>query len=227
MGRLILVEGMDLAGKSTGVTLLQRNLERAGWQVRRRRNSLCADNPLAQAAEHGCYEADRTPLEGACAFLAAHLWDARHFEAPGPGVLHLQDSCWLRTLAWEEAEGSRSLARKLRDASRTFPVFERAVFLTADLGTRLRRHARRAHNNAQDGLGFAQPARFLAVERRLRKVTMELVPTVEIDTSHLEPEEVLERCLQVFLAPHLRRPAENRAERPWPRALSREMKLPL
>jgi hypothetical protein len=193
---MILVEGMDLAGKSTVVTGLRQELERSG-AVRLCRNALCPDNPLALAAELGCDE-DHSPLEGACAFIAAHLWDARHF-VPFEGV-HLQDSCWLRTLAWEETEGSPELARLLRSAVASFPAFDLAVFLTADLSTRRRRHATRAHNNQQDAFSFSQPERFLRLERRLREVTRELVPTVEVDTSDMTPAEVLDRCLQI-LAP--------------------------
>ena len=50
-GRVILIEGLDLAGKSTLVRNLQAELTRRGIPVRVSRNALCPDNPIAPVAD--------------------------------------------------------------------------------------------------------------------------------------------------------------------------------
>jgi thymidylate kinase len=50
-GRIVLIEGLDLAGKSTLVRNLQAELTRRGIPVRVSRNALCPDNPIAALAD--------------------------------------------------------------------------------------------------------------------------------------------------------------------------------
>src|SRR5439155_18295365 len=99
-GRVVLIEGLDLAGKSTLVRNLQAELTRRGIPVRVIRNALCPDNPIAALADQVRRDPEAGPIETGALFLAAHLWDARHFTPPPDRTVHIQDSCWLRTLAY-------------------------------------------------------------------------------------------------------------------------------
>jgi thymidylate kinase len=99
-GRVVLVEGLDLAGKSTLVRNLQAELTRRVIPVRVSRNALCPDNPVAALADQVRRDPHAGLIETGALFLAAHLWDDRHFTPPPDGMVHLQDSCWLRTLAY-------------------------------------------------------------------------------------------------------------------------------
>src|SRR5437763_13959490 len=99
-GRVVLIEGLDLAGKSTLVRNLQAELTRQGIPVRVSRNALCPDNPIAALADQVRRDPGAGLVETGALFLAAHLWDARPFNLPPDGAVHIQDSCWLRTLAY-------------------------------------------------------------------------------------------------------------------------------
>lgn len=142
-GRVILIEGMDLAGKSTLVRNLRVELERRGIPVRVSRNALCPDNPIARVADELRRDPAAGLLETSALFLASHLWDARHFAPPPPGTIHLQDSCWLRTLAYHTVRGTPGIPQLLRRAMPTFPRFDAAVFVTAALIERQRRLLKR------------------------------------------------------------------------------------
>src|SRR5439155_22259143 len=78
-GRVILIEGLDLAGKTTLVRNLQAELTRRGIPVRVSRNALCPDNPIAALADQVRRDPHAGLVETGALFLAAHLWDARHF----------------------------------------------------------------------------------------------------------------------------------------------------
>src|SRR5689334_11657670 len=105
-GRVVLIEGLDLAGKSTLVRNLQAKLKHRGISVRVSRNTLCPENPIAALADQLRLDPQAGLLETGALFLAAHLWDSRHFTPPLDGVVHIQDSCWLRTLAFHRARGT-------------------------------------------------------------------------------------------------------------------------
>ena len=82
-----------------------------------------------------------TDRQGEALFLAAHLWDARHFTTPPDGMVHVQDSCWLRTLAYHTWKDTPAIPEQLARAARYFPRFDAAVFLTAGVEERRRRLA--------------------------------------------------------------------------------------
>jgi len=117
VGRLILIEGLDLAGKSTAVQGLR---ERLPGPIRYSRNSLCPDNPIATVADQLRSDPDHTALEGSCLYVAAHEWDLRHFTPPEEGT-HLQDSCWLRGLAYDRALGALEMTARWRQSFERWP----------------------------------------------------------------------------------------------------------
>src|SRR5438270_13332793 len=127
-GKVVLIEGLDLAGKSTLARNLERELTRRGVRVRVSRNALCPDNPIAALADQLRRDPSAGLVETGALFLAAHLWDARHFRPPPEGTIHLQDSCWLRTLAYHTMQGTPGIPELLRQAVPTFPRFDAALF---------------------------------------------------------------------------------------------------
>jgi thymidylate kinase len=78
-GRVVLIEGLDLAGKTTLARRLAQTLARSGVAVRSSRNALCPDNPVAMAADRLRRDPEAGWQETGSLFLSAHLWDARHF----------------------------------------------------------------------------------------------------------------------------------------------------
>ena len=194
-GRVILIEGLDLAGKSTLVRNLQSELTRRGLPVHVSRNALCQDNPIAPVADALRRDPNAGLLETGALFLASHLWDARNFQPPPDGMIHIQDSCWLRTLAYHTIHGTPGIPEHLCSASQGFPTFELALFLTADIALRQRRllmreHDRPGSNDVGDHAVNHRPALFLSMEEQLRHELSDMIRPVLIDTSNLNPVEV-------------------------------------
>lgn len=194
---MILVEGLDLAGKSTLIEGLTGHFGR----VRVLNGQFCVNNPAGRVArELVRWDENFGGVEAGALFLSSMLWDARNFVPPPPGEVHLQDSCWLRTLAFEQLYGSVPLARMMEEQGKRFPRFEKAFFLTASLEERERRFHSRSKNDLHDLMAFRRPEKFLAIERRLRELVIEWEAGVVIETDGLSPAQVLRRVLSKFMA---------------------------
>lgn len=193
MGGMILIEGLDLAGKSTLVRGLAALLEDMKIPFRVSHNSLCPENPVARFADWMRRDQGRGSLEGSCLFLAAHLWDVRNFQPSRD--LHIQDSCWLRAHAYDVE--NRSLWAHAPSVK-----FDRALFLTASLPVRQERlHQRKLEGgaaDAQDHWVHSDPDRFCEMEARLLTVVSQHAPTEVLDTTELNAREVLQQSLRLL-----------------------------
>jgi thymidylate kinase len=202
-GRVVLIEGLDLAGKSTLVENLRRELTRRGIPVRVSRNALCRDNPIAALADQVRRDPHAGLVETGALFLAAHLWDARHFTAPPDSTVHLQDSCWLRTLAYHTFRETPAIPEQLARAARYFPRFDLAVLLTAGVAERKRRLVQRQHeqpgaNDEGDHAVVRDPRRFLAIECELIRLASAIARARVLDTTDLAPQELLRAMLSIL-----------------------------
>ena len=200
MGRMILVEGLDLAGKSTLIAGLERHYREEGLEVRLANGQFCPNNPSAQVArELVRWDEGFAGLEAGVLFLSSMLWDSRHYLPPNPWQLHLQDSCWLRTLAFEQLYGSQHLAGLMEEQGRQFPRFTGgAIFLTASIQERQRRLRSRAHNDLHDMMAFRKPDKFLAIEARLAQLVVEWESGVVMETDGLSEAAVLAQALEIL-----------------------------
>jgi thymidylate kinase len=186
MGRLILIEGLDLAGKSTLIEGLASHYRRKGWRVTVSHGDLCPENPVGKVTrEMMRWDPGFTPEEGGPLFLASHLWDLRNFQPPdGPTSLHIQDSCALRSLAFERVIGRPEYAEHLERVVDRLPVFDAAYVLTASLAVRRRRYQQRIQNDLHDAFMLRDPVRFSQVDSELlhlavQKCRARLMPTDE------------------------------------------------
>ncbi|HET6880577.1 MAG TPA: hypothetical protein VFI31_10505 [Pirellulales bacterium] len=202
-GRVVLIEGMDLAGKSTLVRNLQVELERRGVPVRVSRNALCPENPIAPIADDLRRDPAAGLLETGALFLASHLWDARHFVPPPSGTIHLQDSCWLRTLAYHTVRGTPGIPELLRRAMPTFPRFDAAVFLTASIAERRcrlrqRERERPGSNDRGDHAVSDDSHSFTRLNHALGRLAKRMVGAVRVDTTGRRLNNVLAEVWAVF-----------------------------
>ncbi len=196
MRRMILIEGLDLAGKSTLTASLEQYYRELGVPTRLCNGQFCADNPTAAVArELVRWDEGFSGVEAGSIFLSSMLWDQRHYE-PFDGV-HIQDSSWLRTLAFEQLYGSPLLAKMMEEQGRKFPRFGGAVMLTASIPERKRRLAQRGQNDLHDLMAFQKPEKFLAIETRLAELVQKWENGSLISTDGRSPDEVLERVLSV------------------------------
>lgn len=211
---LLLIEGLDLAGKSTAVHGVMRALQEAGHQVRLCRNALTVDNPIhAQAdAARMANVLDRATIGGL--YVAAHALDLVGYASQSHSGFQLQDSSWLRclalhrTLARQEPTGSSAHVVAALLALRPLaPRFRRAVFLRASISARAHRLRRRereapASVDEMDRWVLTDPDRFLAVEEALRRCVYQASDlVVEIDTTDLSPADVVSSILYALTSP--------------------------
>lgn len=195
---MILIEGLDLAGKSTLVSGLRQHYQQQGLEVRVANGQLCPENPVARVArEMVRWDEGFGGLEAGALFLSSHLWDLRHFRPVGAGTLHLQDSCWLRSLAFEKVKGNPRVAELMEATAPDTPPFIKAFVLTADLESRKQRYQMRAgHNDLHDQLAFRRPQLFYQIEEQLIEVARRHADAEVIDTSGLSCSQVLRRVVQ-------------------------------
>ena len=203
-GRLVLIEGLDLAGKSTLVANLQRELMHRGIPARVSRNALCPDNPIAALADQVRRDPHAGLVETGALFLAAHLWDARNFTPPPAGAVHLQDSCWLRTLAYHSWKDTPTIPEQLAQAARYFPRFDAAVFLTAGIEERRHRLAQRereqpGNNDANDHLVQLDPQGYLRLEQMLWQLTHLNTMATRIETTGIPGERLVPLVVEMLV----------------------------
>lgn len=196
MRRLILLEGMDLAGKGTTARLLAGRLRRQGVKVQLHRNSLCPDNPLARVADWLRRDPERDPLEAGALFLASHLWDLRHFQVPD--CVHLQDTWWLRTLAFERVLGRPEVAKLMEDALDRRVKFDAIAYFTASLEVRRQRLGECPLDEDADRWVNENPDLFERVDAELRRLCLRR-GAVEVDTSKLSPLQTAEVILPLVV----------------------------
>jgi thymidylate kinase len=202
-GRVVLIEGLDLAGKSTLVRNLQAELLHRGIPVRVSRNALCPDNPIAALADQLRRDPHAELVETGALFLAAHLWDARHFTPPPDGMVHIQDSCWLRTLAYHTWNDTPAIPEQLARAARYFPQFDAAVFLTARIEERRQRLTQREReqpgsNDANDHLVQSDPQGYLGLEHLLWQLTHLYTKATRIETTGIPGERLVPLVVEML-----------------------------
>ena len=189
----ILLEGLDLAGKST---ICRRFVEqaRSSWVVRR--NSLVENNRVYALADE-LRRADALADEPlGWLYLAAVRADLAELARLKPAAVQdiLQDSTILvRSVAHHSVRGRSELVRQFVDLAPGLPRFDHAFVCIADRETRLRRLAkRRPENLAPDDFLVRDD---FAMFNRMQEQVIELVTTrlggIVIDTSGLEDEERL------------------------------------
>lgn len=194
MGRLILIEGLDLAGKSTLIEGLQRRFRRAGWNVQICHGDLCPDNPVAKVTRNMMrWDPGFGAQEGAPLFLASHLWDERNFRrATSSNHMHIQDSCALRSLAFERVLGDEFYAQRLSDVVSRMPKFDASYVLTASMRSRLERFKKRPVNDLHDSFMLSDPVRFARVDSELLHLAAERFGAKIVATDELDEDALLD-----------------------------------
>lgn len=190
----ILIEGLDLAGKSTACAgLLGETPERFNF----RRNSLSDCNPVYDFADtlrrQGSYDGDVLgPI-----YLSAVELDLQRPADDRPDLL--QDSLvTLRSYAHYRARGHRELAKSFRAllSDSRHPTYDAAIVLTADICARRDRLTMRQRKNPEevandDLLVLHDPELFLSMERHLVAEARCRFGADVIDTTHMTPDEVV------------------------------------
>lgn len=183
---MVLIEGMDLAGKTETTKRVVAELRRRGRSVVHRRNFLTERNLVGALADEHRRDGGENARVGAY-YVGAYITDLVAFERPRD-TLHLQESCWLRGIALHSVMSGSALPAIWHAIAHFGPRFDAAVFLTASIDARRARYAWRAANDALDRLAFDDAATFRAIdERLLRLVREQSEHMIDIDTDTADP----------------------------------------
>lgn len=203
-GPVVLVEGLDLAGKSTLASFLKKRLAEHYPVVRYSRNAMTDGNDFAAFADKQRKNPD-VPLSETCPlFMAAHLYDALQFKSPEPNAVHLQDSSWLRTLAFNRVRDNQTFLPLLERIARVQPKFDLSLYLTASIAVRQKRVVQRegeeaSENDHSDYLVYSDPDLFRRNDEMLLLTTQSYCDCVEvIDTSELSQEDVQKAAMSAL-----------------------------
>lgn len=193
--RMILIEGLDLAGKSTLCQSLATRLEKSGYVVTIAKNNLLGENVVGKLGKEYAATAHAAKLETGALFLASHFYDTTLFKRPIKGHMHVQDSSWLRTISYHTMQRTPiipSLADALFEAH---PIFGTVIYLTASMEVRRQRIMTRESTNPGmntpgDFLSFVNPDFVAEHDRKLIEITRNFYPWVKvIDTTDSTPED--------------------------------------
>ncbi|CAE7241494.1 unnamed protein product [Symbiodinium pilosum] len=220
-GPMILIEGLDLAGKSTLFARIQDTLE-GSWKLRWSRNCLVPENPINERAQElrklKQPGSGISPLETGSLFLASHMWDLCNFQPPEADTVHLQDSSWLRTVAYHSEAFTPTpfvqeglpwtlgsfgdLAAQVMGEEKTTsgPAFDVVIFLTASAEERQGRLDERRQKNPEDcdyddALVIRDPAKFMKLDSLLWEVTLRRFPHArKIDSTGKSRDQVFQEA---------------------------------
>jgi dTMP kinase len=197
----VLIEGMDLTGKTTLARLLVDALVERGFAAVHHRGFLATRHPLRPVLDQ--IDPGNRPDDEAlnAAFIAASMMDLLL-----PGVLDnqrpevvVQESYVDRVIAYGTAAGSWPAARAAADAPQSFASFDIAVLMHAPLEVRRARLRGRVERDRVDARSLSLDFH-RTFESTLRQVAARHRTVLHVDSSAQSPRQgalsVAEKLLQ-------------------------------
>lgn len=183
----ILIEGMDLSGKTTITRYLSEILEIDKIQERTLSDSSAIyDFTVAQSKKGELHQDLINRL-----YTLAISEDLYNYK-PRDNCIVLQDSYFaLRSYALMKEKYSNTLAKEVYKLLQLFPKPELGFYLTASTEERLRRNKQRDKPMAyMEKLLVSNPTEFEAIEKNLRDITTSLFGVEVINTDGKKPNEI-------------------------------------
>ena len=183
----ILIEGMDLSGKTTITRYLSGILEIDKIQERTLSDSSAIyDFTVAQSKKGELHQDLINRL-----YTLAISEDLYNYK-PRDNCIVLQDSYFaLRSYALMKEKYPNTLAKEVYKLLQLFPKPELGFYLTASTEERLRRNKQRDKPMAyMEKLLVSNPTEFEAIEKNLRDITTSLFGVEVINTDGKKPNEI-------------------------------------
>lgn len=183
----ILIEGMDLSGKTTITRYLSGILEIDKIQERTLSDSSAIyDFTVAQSKKGELHQDLINRL-----YTLAISEDLYNYK-PRDNCIVLQDSYFaLRSYALMKEKYPNTLAKEVYKLLQLFPKPELGFYLTASTEERLRRNKQRDKPMAyMEKLLVSNPTEFEAIEKNLRDITTSLFGVEVINTDGKNPNEI-------------------------------------
>ena len=183
----ILIEGMDLSGKTTITKYLSEILSVDKIQ-KRTLSDECSifDFTVAQSKKGKLHPELINKL-----YTLAITEDLYNYKPRDNGII-LQDSYFaLKSYALMKQKYPNTLAKEVYKLLQLFPKPELAFYLTASTEERLRRNEKRNKPMAyMEKLLVSNPREFETIEKNLRDITTSLFDTEVINTQDKKPNEI-------------------------------------
>lgn len=183
----ILIEGMDLSGKTTITKYLSELMNIDRIQTRTLSDdSAIYDFTVAQSKKGKLHPDLINKL-----YTLAIYEDLYNYK-PKEDCIILQDSYFaLRSYALMQRKYPETLAKEVHKLLQLFPKPELAFYLTASTEERLRRNEKRDKPMAyMEKLLISNPKEFETIERNLRDITVSLFDAEIINTQDKKPNEI-------------------------------------
>lgn len=183
----ILIEGMDLSGKTTITKYLSELMSIERIQTRTLSDdSAIYDFTVAQSKKGKLHPDLINKL-----YTLAIYEDLYNYKPKEDSII-LQDSYFaLRSYALMQRKYPETLAKEVHKLLQLFPKPELAFYLTASTEERLRRNEKRDKPMAyMEKLLVSNPKEFETIERNLRDITVSLFDAEIINTQDKKPNEI-------------------------------------
>lgn len=183
----ILIEGMDLSGKTTVVNYLSKVLEVENVQERTlSKKSEIYDFTVEQSKKGKLHQDLINRL-----YTLAITEDLYNYK-PGDGSIVLQDSYFaLKSYALMKERYPNTLAKEVFNLLKLFPKPQFTFYLTASTEERIRRSQQRDKPMAyMENLLMSNPKEFEKIEENLKKITTNLFDAYIIDTQSKTPNQI-------------------------------------
>lgn len=183
----ILIEGMDLSGKTTITKYLSEFMSIERIQTRTlSHDSAIYDFTVAQSKKGKLHPDLINKL-----YTLAIYEDLYNYKPKEDSII-LQDSYFaLRSYALMQRKYPETLAKEVHKLLQLFPKPELAFYLTASTEERLRRNEKRDKPMAyMEKLLVSNPKEFDTIERNLRDITVSLFDAEIINTQDKKPNEI-------------------------------------
>lgn len=143
-------------------------------------------------------------------FLASHLYDTTLFKPPEEGIVHLQDSCWLRTISYNLMRETPIIPELADALFEAHPRFGTVIYLTASIEVRKVRVQERevkhpGSNTSGDFMSFTDPEFVMRHDRKLLETTRRFYPAIDvIDTSAMNADDTIEAGWRILQSKFLK-----------------------
>ncbi len=193
--RRILVEGVDLVGKTTLVHGLVAALKERGLDARRNAGPLYPGLIARMATRR--YRSGRDPRAPVQTwlFVGAAWHDVLRADTRGHGAILVQEAGIDHTIALARALGRPVAAAAATAAAAWTPGFDATILVTCNLATRRTRLASRPHADALDRLLVDDPTAATMLETELHARVSARANLLILDSAAAPPDVLVARAL--------------------------------
>lgn len=200
----ILIEGMDLSGKTTITKYLSEILNVDEIQKRTLSGNCSIYDFTVAQSKNGSLHIDLVNK----LYTLAIMEDLYNYKPKNNGIV-LQDSYFaLRSYALMKQKYPNTLAKEVYNLLKLFPKPELGFYLTASTEERLRRNEKRDKPMAyMEKLLVSNPREFETIEKNLRDITTSLFDVEVINTQDKKPNEIA-----LYIASKIQEKERNRGD---------------